>query len=283
MKRTFSLVFCLVLLIVLSSCSNSNNEDVQFFPELVRYNLHRSDSANEFSFNMSVISSQKNPEIEFISAKGVNTEHLIVTFSDDTFDDLSNKKIKGNYIILLGVHCEAINEYTRIDSMTLSVNGAETEIEFVNPVENTAFKFEDSEHFISQLGMPVYVFPQSFVGRNETNYDFTVEALKKTTIKSFNFNSFLEFVDTRVFINDKHIGKLDDILPLTLNKGDILRINCKIKDKNKNSTGMENSYANILVECESDKKTVVEYFPLSATFIGSINDAEEFVNHFFDK
>lgn len=283
MKKIVLLVFSIVFIFTLSSCGIYPKESIRFFPELVRYNLHRSDSSNEFSFNISAISKKRNPEIEFISAEGENTEYLSVTFSDDTFESISKSKINGQYVLLIGIHCKTVTEYIKINSMTLLVDGKETIIDFSIPIENTFYNSDDSEHLISQLGMPFYVFPQSFAGRNETDYDFAVEALEDIVINKFEFNKFLEFADTKVFINNEIKGTLEESLPLKLNKGENLRINGKIKETENNSTGMENTYVNIFVEYSFGGKTLVEYFPLSSTFIGDKTDAETFANYYSDK
>ncbi len=269
----------MVLVLGFNSCKNQTVQ-VEFYPELIRYNLYRSYSANEFSFNMNVTSSQKNPEIEFISAEGINTEYLNVTFSNDTFESIKNKKIAEKYVILLGVHCFSATEYVKIDSMKLSVNNSEVEIEFPVPIENTFYKFDEVEHALSQRNMPVYVFPQSFAGYNETDYPFSAEAIEDTIVKSFKFNDFLEFYGAEAFVNDEAKGSLTEALPIELKKGDVLTVKSRIAFADEKYSGMENLYLNIVAECDFNGKTVTEYFPLSATFIGNLDDAKEFVKSY---
>ncbi len=268
-----------ILIVGFSSCIRTTHQ-VNFYPELIHYKLYRSDSKNEFSFNMNVTSTQKNPKIEFISAEGVNTEHLTVTFSNDTFESISDVKTDGKYVILLGVHCCTDTEYTKIDSMKLLVNDSETEIEFPTPIENTFYIYDSIEHVLSQRNMPIYVFPQSFVGENETDYVFSVEAIYDVTVNSFNFNAFLDFADAEVFINGEIIGNLKNVFPIKLTQGDVLTINSKIKYANDDYCGMENLYLNVVVECVVNDEIVTEYYPLVATFIGNSDDVQEFMNAF---
>lgn len=279
MKKICSILLIIVLIFGFNSC-NDQAEQVDFYPELIRYNLYRSDSANEFGFNINVTSSHKNPKIEFISAEGINTENLMVTFSDDTFEDIADERIKGNYIILLGVHCRTVTEYTRIDSMKLSVNDSETEIEFSTPIENTFYNYSEVEHILSQRNMPIYVFPQSFVGYNETDYSFAVEAIEDTVVKSFNFNDFLVFANAEVFVNDEVKGPLTDVFPIELKKGDILTVKSRIAFADKSYSGMENLYLNIVIECNTNGQVVTEYYPLVATFIGNLDDVKDFIGSY---
>lgn len=273
MKKIFSSF--LITLFLLSMCSCTAKNQTLFFPETVKYNIHRSDSQNEFSFNMNMISFVKNPKIEFLSAAGVNTEQLAVTFSDDTFMSLKSKKINGYFVTLLGVHCKSICEYTKIDAFTLLVDGKETEVNFEVPIENTFIS--NTEHCLSQRNMPVYVFPQSFVGGNETDYTFSLTAITSTTVNSFAFNEFLDFFDSEVYVNESFLGNIPQAFPLTLKKNEILTVKSKIKLRNEDLTGKENFYLNLCVECECGEKEITEYYPLTATFIGNVEDAKEFI------
>lgn len=280
MKKICSVFLIVILIVSFCSCVRTTHQ-VDFYPELVQYKLYRSDSKNEFSFNMNIISTQKNPKIEFISAEGVNTELLSITFSNDTFESISDIKSDGKYVILLGVHCCTVTEYTRIDSINLLVDDCETVIEFPTPIENTFYNYDSTEHVLSQRNMPIYVFPQSFVGKNETDYGFSVEAINDVTINSFNFNAFLDFTDdAEVFINGEIIGNLKNVFPINLKQGDVLTINSKIKYATNDYCGMENLYLNIVVECVVNNVMITEYYPLVATYIGNSDDVKEFVNAF---
>ena len=282
MKKILSILLIGVVLFNFNSCKHGA-EQVAFYPELIKYNLYRSDSANDFSFNINITSTHKNPKIEFVSAEGVNTENLIVTFSNDSFESIADTRIDGKYVILLGVHCSTSTEYTKIDSMKLSVNGNETEIKFSTPVENTFYDYDSIEHVLVQRNMPIYIFPQSFVGENETDYMFSVEAINDITIVSFYFNAFLDFVEAEVSVNGKSKGSLKDIIPINLKQGDILTVNSKIQFANEKYTGMENLYLNLIVECISNNTTIVEHYPIVATFIGNVDDAKEFINKYVEE
>lgn len=272
----------MVLVLGFNSCKNQTVQ-VDFYPELIRYNIYRSDSANEFSFNINVTSSQKNPKIEFISAEGVNTEYLTVSFSNDTFDSIKNEKIDDKYVILLGVHCLSMTEYVKIESMKLSVNNREVEIEFPVPVENTFYNYDETEHIFSQHNMPIYVFSHSFVGYNETDYSFAVEATEDIVVKSFKFNDFLKFYGAEVLVNEETKGTLAEALPLELKKGDVMLVKTRIAFADEKYSGMENLYLNVVAECDFNGKTVTEYYPLSAIFIGNLDDAKEFVKSYAEQ
>lgn len=276
MKKIIAAVIVLMLMLGLGACGTENG--TQFFPETVKYNIHRADG--KFSFNMNVISSKINPKIEFISAEGVNTEYLTVTFTNDTFREIKMRKINGKHFILLGVQCIATSEYTKIDSMKLLVNGKETVINFPTPIENTAFDINSGKHFVYQGGMPIYIFPQSFVGKNETDYTFSVEADEDTTITAFKLSDFAELSGAKVYVNGKFKGNIENTLPLELKKGDVLEVRSRIKGLSNENYGMDNLYFNIVVECEANGEKVTEYYPLVAVFVGNTDDAKEFVNQF---
>lgn len=273
MKKLISIF--LTALLLLGTCSCMAKNQTLLFPETVKYNIRRSDSQNEFSFNMNVLSSAKNPKIEFLSASGVNTEELAVTFSDDTFESLKDKKIDGYFVTLLGIHCKSICEYTKIDTLTLLVDGKETQVNFEVPIENTFISSE--EHCLSRRNMPVYVFPQSFAGGNETDYTFSLSAITDTTLKSFAFNEFLDFSAAEVYVNGSFLGNITQVFPLGLKEDDILTVKSKIKLNDNTLTGKENFYLNLCAECDCGGKEITEYYPLTATFIGNVEDAKEFV------
>lgn len=273
MKKIYSLILILLIVFGFSACGAKSQ--VMFFPDMVKYRLFRSDSTNKFSFNMNVISSKTNPKIEFVSAEGVNTEYMSVSFTDDTFESIKERKIDNSYVILLGVHCTVVSEYTKIDSMKLRVDGKETVIKFSTPIENNFISYD--EHCLAQRNMPFYIFPQSFVGNNETDYTFSVEALKDTEVKSFSFNEFLSFQNATVYINNALVGTIPDAFPLEIKNGDILTVKGKIKAITNDITTKENFYLNLCVDCKYDGRSMIEYYPLAATFIGNIADAKDFV------
>ncbi len=279
MKRICSLIILLIVLLNFASCKATSQ--VSLFPEMVKYNLFRSDSKNEFSFNINVLSSEMNPKIEFVCAEGFNTDNLSVFFSNDTFDSIKGKRIENSYVTLLGIHCTSGYEYTKINSMKIRINGTESIIRFKTPIENTFVSYDD--HCFAQRNMPIYIFPQSFVGNNETEYVFSIQALKNTVVKSFDFNDFLSFYEANVYINDNLVGTVFDVFPIELKLGDILSVKGKIKTRSEDLTSKENYYLNLCVECEFAEGNMTEYYPLVATFIGNINDAKDFVTFINDK
>lgn len=276
MRKIILVFLFLSLLFGLTSCNEKS--EIRFFPETVKYNMHN--ASNEFGFNISVISSKQDPKIEFVSAKGINTEHLKVTFADETFESIKKRKIKGKYFIYLGVQCKAVSDYTKIEAMTVLVDGKETTISFPTPIEYTAFNRDGAKSYIYIINMPVYIFTQSFVGKNETDYAFSMEASENTKITTFKLNNFVDFSDDKVYVNNQFRGSIKEALPLELKKGDNLTVTTKIKSLTNENNGMHNLYFNIVVECEANGEKVTEYYPLVAVFLGNRDDAKEFVSYF---
>ncbi len=277
-RKTITILIAIIIVITACSCGHYYNQDIIIYSNLVKYKLSRSDSANEFSFNIEVLSPVRYVDFEFVSAEGVNTDNIEVTFTDDTFKEIAMKKIRNNYLLLIGIHCKTIYEYLAIDSIQVKINGELKNINFDTPIENTFFKHSDSEHFISQRNMPIYVFTTSFVGQNETDYDFSMEALSNITINQIYFNDFLDFSNEVVAVNKIPLGKLSDILPISLKEGDVLSIYGRIKLNFDDDLFMGNIYTNIIVNYEANNQSLTEYYPLTAAYIGNRNDAVAFVN-----
>lgn len=280
--RTSTVILLILTVIVsCSACKKERGQNISFCPELVQYKLWRSENSNnEFSFNIEAISSKRNIDIEYISAKGINTENISVTFTDDTFSEL-NKSIDGKYVTLIGVHCFAVSDYTKINSMKLKIDGENFNISFPTPIENTFFDDSDSKHCLSPLGMPTYVFTTSFVGQNETDYTYAVTATENITITQIKFADFIEFSDAKVSVNGAEIGKIEDALPLKLNKDDELRVFGKIKTTANSGLYMGNIYTDLIFDCETDTlNKITEYYPITAAFIGNRNDAKKFINSY---
>ncbi len=280
-QKAVAVVFSILTIILsCSACKAEKRQNVTFYPELVQYKLWRSEnSKNEFSFNIEVVSSKRNIGIEYISAEGINTENLSVTFSDDTFDEL-NKPINGKYLLLIGVHCFAGSDYTKIDSMKLRIDGKDFNLLFPTSIENTFFNYDDEdEHCLSPLSMPTYIFTSSFVGENETDYSFQVATTNEITVTEIQFDDFIAFSNATIFVNDIEIGKMNDVLPLKLNNNDVLKVFGRVKTKKGNGVYMGNIYTNLMFHYESkSKQKLTEYYPITAAYIGSRDEAKIFMD-----
>lgn len=276
-KRIICVLFSLGLIIAMCSCGAATMQNAVFYPELVKYKLTRDKVSSEFSFNIEVISSKKNLNLEFVSAEGENTENLRVTFSNDTFDELLKNKIKGKYLLLIGVHCLPISDYTRIDSMTLNVNGKQETLRFETPIENTFYNSDAKEHYLSIKFMPTYIFTQSLVGHNETDYSFETVAESDMVITDARFDDYVDFSDESVSVNQRNIGKLKDVLPLKLSSGDTFKIESKIKLKTGNELYMGNIYTNLIIDYKVSGKKLNELYPMTIAFVGNADNAKTFI------
>lgn len=262
-------------MLLLTSCVSDSL--IEFYPEFIKYNIYRSDSEKQFSFNINVTSTDDNLELKFLSATGVNVDNLNISFTDDTFESISGERICNKYVFLVGVHCTNISEYTQINSIKVLANGSEYELVFDEPIKNYRYDYSDTEHILTQLSMPIYVFPQSFADKNATDYSFVVEAIEDTVVTSFGFNDYVSFCEEKVYVNDNLIGSLAETLPVELKAGDVLKVKGYLKSNDSKLTGYENLYLNTIIECQKNQQTITEYYPLTATFIGNITDAEDFI------
>lgn len=94
----------------------------------------KTDRSNyNFAFNIDVISNYKQDKIEFVSASGKNTKDLDVTFiSDEQYCNIKDGRKKKTILC----KCETKNNYTRIESLKLKINGKERDIKLRVPIEN---------------------------------------------------------------------------------------------------------------------------------------------------
>lgn len=294
-KKITALLAVVILMLSLCSCGTSgkaqddasssqdvasDSNGVTFYPEYVRYKMDRSDnSENKFGFNINVISDTKNLNIEYVSAEGENTEYISgVTFIDETPDPLKNKKINGKYFRIPAVMVRTISDSVKIDSMTVKVNGKEIKLYFDTPIENKFRDYVNNTHLLSVLCVSNYIFTDSFFGRNETPYDFSVSAEADVTVTEIKFEDFLAFANDTVVVNGTEKGTIKDALPLKLKKGDELRLRSSIKPKDDERMYMSNIYTNVVVEYESDSEKLTERCPLSAIYVGNENDAQRFAD-----
>lgn len=284
----------LVLMITLCSCGTaektqsgissqdvaSKSNDVTFYPEYIKYNMYRSGgSTNEFSFNINAISDTKNLNIEYFSAEGENTEYISdVSFTDETFDSLKHKKIGGKYFHILGIKIKTITDDVTVDPLTVKVNGKEQTFNFETPIENKFFDYSDDDRALFIQGVPVYIFTNSFVGRNETLYDFSVSAQEDVTVTEIKFEDFLTFANDTVSVNGLEKGTIKDALPMKLKKGDVINVKSCFKPKDDEKMYMSNIYTNVVVEYDFGSKKFKERCPLSAIYVGNEGEAQSFAD-----
>lgn len=127
MRRNTGVVFGIMILFVISTvmiCVIRRRSDIVSKTYKDNYN---------FAFNIDVVSTSKQDKIEFVSAKGKNTEDLDVTFvSDEKYCSVE----KGRKMRSILCKCETKSNYTRIDSLRLKINGREKDVKLKVPIEN---------------------------------------------------------------------------------------------------------------------------------------------------
>lgn len=125
-KNTIVFLSLVVILIigVIPICMIGRRNDIIAKTDKNNYN---------FAFNLDVISNDKQDRIEFISANGKNTKDLNITFvSDEKYCNIKG----GKNMRTILCKCETKNNYTRIESLRLKINGKEREIKLRVPIEN---------------------------------------------------------------------------------------------------------------------------------------------------
>lgn len=278
MKSVISLALIIAFVFVFSSCSS---DSVTFYPEYVKYDAFISETgSNEFRFGLNVISSHRNIDIEFISAEGENTEYITVEFVDETFRGL-HTRIDGKCFHIFGVYCHRISDYTRIDSMTLKVNGKEQKITFSSPVEYTSYDSDLYENFLSPKFITCDFSTSDLVARGQDGhvFDFAMTAMDDLTLIDVQFVDFMELTEAVIYVNETEIGRYEEVFPLELKENDNLLISGKIKMKDSNEPYIGTVYTNLVCTYTVNSEQVLhDYFIVSASFIGNREQAKTFVS-----
>lgn len=243
-KLTTIISMLIVFTFLLTGCEFTNSESTDnktyVAAELVKYNLS---GMSDFGFNVSMITKDKNTDIEFVSFSGTNTQGLAVKLSDDTYDNIKQLKYDGYYLRLLGFTCSTGDSYVEINGVTLKINSEETYIEFKTPIKH-AVK-DDSLSDIQITNYPLFISTNSY---ESTDYAFEYDVESNATIEDFSFNDFLLIKDAEVSVDGEVQGTLEKVLPLQVKKDSTVSIKCRLSHKDATaSTDYDNIYCDSIL------------------------------------
>lgn len=273
-KKILTIFIAVILCLIFSSCSS---KEMRIFSDFIRYRIVRFDTSSSFSFNINILSNKRNPKIDFVCANGKNVNGLKAIFTDETLDDIKGKRIDGQYFLIYGVKVITVNDYTRIDSMDLLIDGTPRTIVFALPIENIQKDFDEIHHVCGQRNVPMYIFGSSVVGKDKQEYEFAFNIIEDTTLESFEFSDFFDPQDVNIMVNEKSIGAADK-LPIKLKDGDILSINLKFYTRGEYDLSSKfNYYFDFIMDFANGDEKIREYFPMTCICVGNLEDAKELV------
>lgn len=247
-KRVFSTAIITVFAVVLlfSGCSSVKENKVIFGSDLVKYDLQ---GVEDFGFNVNMIATNKNTDVEFVSFTGENTQGLAVQLMDDTYESIENIQRNGYYIRLLGFKCYTANPYVEITGVNLKVDGEEVYYKFKTPIKHS-IRNDDIEHDVHFNALPKFISTNVF-GEDEFHFSYTAD--KDIKLLDFYFNDFIDVEDTVVKIDGVEKGSLKTALPLDVKKDSTIVIECTPNFKNPaESTKYDSIYCDSILLYESD-------------------------------
>lgn len=216
---------------ILSGCGADTDIKSQEYivaTDMVKYNLH---GIEDFGFNVNLISRNKDIDVEFLGFEGENTQGLSVQLNDDSYEEIKKLNHNGYYIRLLGFVCKTADDYVKIDSVNLKIDGADKKFDFPTPIEHY-LKNDDTDSYAYVQDHPVFISTNSY---SSSEYCFKYCAEDEITVQSFAFNDFWRIKSAVVSVDDVEIGGPDS-LPLTLKKGSELSVKCVLDFKNSDNT-----------------------------------------------
>lgn len=222
-----AVIFCMP---ILSGCGADADMKSQYIvaTDMVKYNLH---GIEDFGFNVSLISHNKDIDVEFVSFEGKNTQGLAVQLNDDSYEEIKNLNYNGYYIRLLGFVCKTADDYVKIDSVNLKIDGADKKFDFSTPIEHY-LKNGDADLYAYAQDYPVFISTNSY---SSSEYCFKYCAEDDITVQSFDFSDFWCIKSAVVSVDNVEIGGLDS-LPLILKKGSVLSVKCALDFKDPDNT-----------------------------------------------
>ncbi len=284
-KKCFiSFIICILLIILFTSCSDSNVNQYVFCSSAIKFN--RTFVTNEdyiFTFYVPLLAKNIDDKIEFDSFEGENINDISVTFIDNTFGDESPKKIDGYYLRKLTLRCHTNEDNIRIDKAYFWINDEKYEVSFDHPIKATRVLYNSKDYQSGLYCLESTAVAPTAVLKTSQKLDYLITSNCNIVVTEIDILDFINISDSLVVCNDIPLGKLEDVLPLEVNKNDQYRIWLSF-DYDKDTKTNSSYYDNILTTI-SFKYALLEMpekvlrCDMSLSFDGLFDDqcAEEFV------
>ena len=76
--------------------------------------------------------------------------------NDDSYEEIKKLNHNGYYIRLLGFVCKTADDYVKIDSVNLKIDGADKKFDFPTPIEHY-LKNDDTDSYAYVQDHPVFI------------------------------------------------------------------------------------------------------------------------------
>ena len=282
-KKSF-FVYMLLLAILFSGCSNSNNSQDVFCAKATKFNqLFVTNNEYIFTFPVQLLTQSKDNIIEFDSFEGKNVDNISVTLVDNYFGSETVKKYDGYYLRLLTLHCESNEDNIRIDKASFLINGEINEVIFDPPIKASRLTYDPNDYERGLFCIESTVGAPTAVLETGQKLDYLITSSCNVVVTGIEVLDYLIISDSLVMYNNTPLGKLEDVLPLEVNKNDQYRIFLSFKYDE--STKANSSYYDSILTTITIKYVLPETpekelrFDMTLSFAGLFDDqcAEEFV------
>lgn len=278
MKRLSLILVVIMMLCSLCSCSNDTN--IVFLEDLVHCNI--TESSDDFGFNLIYLYTGKTPDIEFVSFDNQNANAMLEKMIDDTFDSISDKAYSGYKAVILGFVLDTsamtVGSELKINSITLSVNGNEKVLDTNGQISVKKVSSTDEQYYCNSIystNVPVVIFSQC---NNIESASFNYHTENAVTLEKFEFSDFMQIKDSSVYVDKQRIGSIDEVFPLTVEADKAICI--EICGDFGDYDTFSDFYLNSLLHyssAEDGTKILKDYFAIQA--VGNFNDLSNLIDH----
>ncbi len=217
------------------------------------------------------------PDVKFVSFDDVTATSSLIEMSDVTIEPVKNRRYKGYKGIALGFFFDLSllnsGDSICISSITLSVNGENTFVNFNNPIKYTEIGTDSgiySTDAIFGVNTPVVAISDG----DELVYPvrFVYLAYEDIVVNGFEFNDYYDITKSEICIDDTSVGSINDVFPVKLKKDSKISINMDItlrEGYEKFSEYLFDAFL-YLTDSSGEDKVLVDTFAIQA--IGNYDD-----------
>lgn len=260
------------MLNVLTGCST--DEKIHFFSDKVYYNHEGSEDKITFFVNYAY--SDDSPEIELVELQGEgleNTSYVLGDISEETFAANSyNGYHLGSFYIDVDVSKLQDNETLSVSSIAIKCNGENKEINLKEELVFIKNDFgEECYRVPIQLRKVANSMPTSDI---QYPIDYAFEINEEFTLTGFETSGLLDIKNISIFVNEAEVGNANEVLPLSLSKNDILKLEVTFSiDEAKENA---NIYTDVIISgLNAEEQLTKRHFALFLTGLFDEKDANK--------
>lgn len=274
--RTLAAVTAFTLAITACASDDGDGQKVFVGTDYVKHDRVGSDT---YGFNVNIVSKKPIDSVEFVKFEGEHVQALGVTAQDDSYAEIERLVHNGHRLRLQGFLLESAEDYVRIDSVTLNIDGVEGTYPFATPVQNRIG--EDTGNYDLYPTMsPTLVATNSYADR-DTYYDYVFATDRPVTLEDFTFNSFLDADVLEVIVDGRSMGAGREVFPMEVPAGSDLTIRARLNFASDTAgTQYDSVYADAIVVYktagQSSPQTIT--LPLTSQSVSNVDDAAAFID-----